>query len=122
MTYSHNNYNKTLTTYSRQNRKKQTVAETILWTRLRRKQVLDLRFLRQRAISKYIVDFLQPDLKLIIEIDGSSHDEHKYVYDLKRQKQLEDLGFKVLRFSEFEVRTRLNEVMETIYLFCENNL
>jgi very-short-patch-repair endonuclease len=109
-----NHYNKSLKKYARENRKKQTPAEGILWSKLRRKQMLGLRFLRQRSISFYIVDFLQQEYKIIIEIDGASHDEKRYVADLKRQDNLEKLGYSFLRFTEFEVRTRLNEVLESI--------
>lgn len=74
-----------------------------------------LRFLRQRSIVNYIVDFLQPDTKVIIEIDGASHDEKRFKKDMRRQNHLESLGYSFLRFTEGEVRRRLQEVLDTIY-------
>ena len=68
----------------------------------------------------YIVDFLQPEYKLIIEIDGISHlGDKKYEYDHTRQIRLEFLGYHFLRFSEKQVVFRLNEVVMTIYYFLE---
>ncbi len=116
-----NHYNVKLKEYSRENRQKQTPGEKLLWSRLRNKQLLNLRFLRQRAIDNYIVDFLQIETKLIIEVDGFTHDEDKYEYDIKREKKLKSLGYEVLRFSEFDVVSRIDEVVETIYFFLENH-
>ncbi len=113
--FHHNHYNKNLKNFSRSNRKNSTRGERILWSRLRSKQVLNLRFFRQRSISKYIVDFFQPDKKVVIEIDGSSHDESKYPYDVKRQKELEALEYKILRYSEFAIVRSIDVVMEDIY-------
>ena len=61
-----------------------------------------MRVLRQRPIDKYIVDFFIPAYKLIIEIDGSSH-EFKNEEDVIRQTNLKALGFRVIRFREKEV-------------------
>jgi very-short-patch-repair endonuclease len=113
---NNNHYNKTLKTFARSNRKKQTYGELLLWSKLRNKQMCGLKFLRQRAIYKYIVDFFQPENRLIIEIDGSSHDENKFNYDARRQIELENLGYSFLRFTDYEVRRNLNSVLETIYL------
>ena len=68
-----------------------------------------IRFLRQRPIDDFIVDFFAPELGLIIEIDGNSH-YHKPEYDAFRQKSLENLGFTFLRFSEGEVLNQLDLV------------
>ncbi len=76
---------------------------------------MELRFLRQRPIDKYIADFLQPDFKLIIEIDGSSHDI-KYDNDRVREKKLMSLGYQLLRFTERDIMANLNDALETIYL------
>lgn len=115
-------YNKHLKHYAKTNRKKQTPAESILWYRLRSKQLLSTKFYRQRPINNYIVDFFAPEIMLIIEIDGSSHDESKFDYDVERQKELANLGFIFLRFTEYQVTRRLDEVLETIYLSVESLL
>ena len=68
--------------------------------------------------SNYIVDFISRKLKLIIEIDGSSH-LTKGLDDYKRQLKLEGLGFTVLRFSEYEVLGALEDVHNKIYYAIE---
>lgn len=112
-------YNKNLKEFSRQNRKKQTKGEALLWKHLRGKQLLGLKFYRQRSIDKYIVDFLAPEISLIVEIDGSSHDDVKFEYDQKREAELRLLGFKILRFTEYEVCSNINAVLTTVenYLY-----
>ena len=59
-------------------------------------------FTRQKPIGKYIVDFYCPKLHLIIEVDGDSHNE-KQKYDQRRQQQLEEKGFRFLRFDGYSV-------------------
>lgn len=114
-------YNKNLKKYSRENRQKQTPAESVLWSRLRRKEFLGLRFLRQKPIYKYIVDFYQPEHKLIIEIDGSSHDDVKFSYDQTRHNDLEMLGFEIIRFTEHEVMSNITNVLLSIELKINRN-
>lgn len=91
-----------------------TTAEAILWKHLR-SNTLGFKFRRQHPCEKYILDFVCLSKKLVIEIDGMSHDEINYDYDVERQKFIERKGFKVLRFSEFDVRSRIDEIMEGIY-------
>ncbi len=95
-------YDSKLKNLARENRKISTRAESLLWNRLRRKQILGHTFLRQRPILNYIVDFYCPDAKLAIEIDGSSHDL-KEVKDIKRQDDLEKAGIIFLRFTNKEI-------------------
>ncbi len=75
-------------------------------------------FNRQYIIENYIVDFICRKLNLIIEIDGSSHIT-KGSADYDRQMRLEELGFTVLRFSEFEVLGALEDVHNKIYYAIE---
>jgi very-short-patch-repair endonuclease len=63
-------YNKNLKKFARELRQNLTDAETFLWLKLRKRQVKNCRFYRQRIICNYIVDFYCPDAKLVIEIDG----------------------------------------------------
>ncbi len=112
-----NHYNINLKEYSRQNRQKQTPGEKLLWSRLRKKQLLNLRFLRQRSIDNYIGDFLQVETKLIIEVDRFTHDEDKYEYDIKRENTLRTMGYEFLRFSEFDVVSKIDAVIEIIYYY-----
>jgi very-short-patch-repair endonuclease len=91
-------------------RKNSTPAEIMLWKRISRKQLLGFQFSRQRPIGEYIVDFYCHKLKLVIEIDGISHNSKKE-YDKARQEYLESLGLIVIRFSEKEARNNMDGVL-----------
>ncbi len=71
------------------------------------------RFLRQRPINSFIVDFFCPILGVIIEIDGSSH-LNKGKYDFYREEKLKSLGYEIIRFSEGEVLNQIDDVAEKI--------
>jgi len=85
-----------------------TPQETVLWSRLRSKQ-LGYKFRRQHSIGKYIVDFYCLEKRLIIELDGSQHIDSEY--DKERDKYLNSLGFKVLRFWDNDVDNNLEGVL-----------
>lgn len=72
------------------------------------------RFLRQRPIQSYILDFYCPKLKLCIEIDGISH-EWKGDYDEKRSNILQSLWIKVIRYRETDVLKKLESVSFHLY-------
>ena len=70
-----------------------TNAERMLWSKLRRKQVLGIQFYRQKPIGNYIVDFYAPSAKLVVEVDGSQHLEPDHVeQDRRRDRYLAKLG------------------------------
>ncbi len=73
-----------------------------MWKELLCKSKMDVRFLRQRPIDKYIVDFFCKELKLIIEVDGYSHN-FKYDKDIERDQRLNSLGYTVLRIQDEDV-------------------
>jgi very-short-patch-repair endonuclease len=117
--FTHHHYNPRLKEFARELRT-ETVsrAEKLLWkATLSRKQTGE-RFLRQRPIDQFIVDFFAPEIGLIIEIDGNSH-TNKGEYDRYREDKLKSFGDELLRFSEGEVINNLDEVhrqlMHTIY-------
>ena len=83
-------------------RKNETKAESLLWELLRGKQLYGLKFRRQHPIDPYFADFACVSKKIVIELDGGYHD-HTVEQDLKRQKYLEEQGWKVLRFSNEDV-------------------
>ena len=63
-----------------------------------------MKFRRQCGINNYVVDFYCPELKLAIEIDGDVHAyDSGIVYDKQRQKEIEALGIKVLRYTNNDV-------------------
>jgi very-short-patch-repair endonuclease len=107
-------YNKKLKPLARNLRKFGTKAEAILWRDvLKAKQHWPYQFNRQFIIGEYIVDFICRKLKLIIEIDGSSH-LAKNEEDFVRQEFLESQGYAVLRFSESIVVYRIDDVVAEI--------
>lgn len=107
-------YNKNLKTLARNLRKFGTKGEALLWRDvLKAKQHWPYQFNRQFIIGDYIVDFVCRKLKLIIEIDGSSHFA-KSKEDYSRQQFLESLGYTIIRISESLVVYRIDEVVAEI--------
>ena len=93
-----------------------TECESILWSKLKGKQLKDIQFYRQKIIGNYIVDFYCPKIKLVIELDGGQHFiENAKELDEIRDKYLINLGIKVLRFSNYEIRTNLSGVLAVIF-------
>jgi len=98
----------------RELRQKSTKTEIILWGILRNRQ-LGAKFRRQYSIGYYITDFCCPTKKVVIELDGEYHNEKEQIYyDNERQKTIEELGFKVLRFTNKEIEKELDKVIEKI--------
>jgi len=93
----------------------QTSAESVLWSRLRKKQLLGVKFHRQFSVGNYILDFFSPLINLAIELDGSQHaDKDVALYDLERTAFLNKLNIKVIRFWNNQVFNDLDAVLETI--------
>ena len=67
-------------------------------------------FVRQRPIGNYIADFYCRERNLVIEIDGSSHD-NKYEYDKERDEYVQKLGIHVLRISDKDVKKDMSNVL-----------
>ncbi|XOV66526.1 MAG: endonuclease domain-containing protein [Fluviicola sp.] len=113
---NHNNhhYNKNLKLMARHLRTESVSrAEKRIWKRLLSRRQMGIRFLRQRPIDKYIVDFFAPEIGLIIEVNGSSHLISGENDALKR-KQMEAFGYDVLYLSEGTVLNNLDEVQKII--------
>ena len=79
-----------------------TPAERRMWGLILSKDKTSYRFLRQKVIANYIVDFYCFKLKLAIEIDGESHTEN-FEYDQKRTGYLNRFGVKVIRYTNDQV-------------------
>ena len=106
---------------SRDLRRNQTDAEMLLWSRIRRKQIKNIQFYRQRPIGNFIVDFFAPSVKLVIEIDGGQHFEKVHAErDKKRDSYLKQLNLKVLRFDNLQVIQTIDDVVEVIFEEIEN--
>jgi very-short-patch-repair endonuclease len=108
-------YNAKLINSSRNLRKSMTDTETLLWSRIRMKQLDGFQFLRQKPIGGFITDFFCMKAKLVIEIDGGQHFSKDAVeYDESRDRKLKGLGLTVLRFTNIEIRENIDGVIEKI--------
>ncbi len=107
-------YNPKLKQIARMLRKNSTLSEILLWQEIRNKVMMGYQFHRQVPIDQFIVDFYCHELKLVIEIDGDSHD-FKYTKDRKRQEKLESLGVRFLRFEDLDVKQSMGYVLDEIY-------
>ena len=91
-----------------------TRAECRLWFELlRNRQFLGLRFLKQRSVDRFIVDFYCAELKLVIEVDGDSHAE-QIVYDELRTELLGRYGIQVIRYNNADVLNNLHGVYDDL--------
>jgi very-short-patch-repair endonuclease len=108
-------YNKKLKPHSRALRKNMTDAEEFLWSKIRRKQLNNLQFYRQKIIGNFIVDFYCPKANLVIEVDGVQHySEVGTEWDKIRDDYLQQLELKVLRFLNEEILNNIDWVLEKI--------
>jgi len=107
-------YDKRLTARARENRKNPTPAESLIWNQLlRSKQFERHKFIRQKPIGAYIVDFHCAELALAIEIDGDSHAE-QLDYDARRTASLNRLGLMVLRYANRDVLNNLPGIYDDL--------
>ena len=118
MDYKHN---KALVPNAKNLRKNLTKEERHLWYDYLR--TYPVKFLRQKIIGKYIVDFYCAKAKLIVELDGSQHYEEKGTeHDAERTAFLEQYGIRVLRIPNNEVNKNLSGVCEYIDLAVKQSL
>lgn len=98
--------------YARKNRNQymMTEAEWKIWNLVLRKDKMWYRFLRQKPLWEFILDFYCHKLKLWIEIDDKSHDL-KWEYDTKRTKYLNSLWIKVIRYTNKNIYYQLDSVI-----------
>src|SRR5438477_6196238 len=101
--------------FSLTHRKESTVAESVLWDRLRNKKQ-GYKFRRQHIIGQFIADFVCLQKGLVIEVDGNYHQlpETKFS-DEERSRALKELGFDVLRFSNDEILYGGEKVIDRIH-------
>ena len=106
-------HNKILTPYARELRKNMTKQERHLWYDFLRNY--PVRFLRQKIIESYIVDFYCSKANLVIEIDGDQHyQDENIISDELRSKTLEKYNLKVIRFTNIDVDKNFEGVCNTI--------
>jgi very-short-patch-repair endonuclease len=99
---------------ARRMRRNPTEAEYVLWKYIRNNQ-LGYRFRRQQILDDYIVDFVCLEKKLIIEVDGKYHsDGEQREFDATRQNKLQSEGYRMIRFTNEEVTTNIEQTIECI--------
>ena len=94
-------------------RKNLTESEAIVWSILRNRKFMNLKFRRQHRIENYIVDFFCHEYSLILEVDGKVHD-HQKDYDEIREQFLRSKGYRIIRITNQEVKDNLNLLLEKI--------
>ncbi|MFH1197636.1 MAG: DUF559 domain-containing protein [bacterium] len=90
-------YNPKLKERSKEMRNNSTKGEIKFWCELLKNKKCGYQFYRQKPLYHFIVDFYSAKLKLVVEIDGTSHDDKKE-YDEDRDKILNGLGLKILHY------------------------
>lgn len=106
--------------FAKENKKFPTEAESMLWAILSHKRT-GYKFNRQHVIGDYIVDFVCLEKDLVIEVDGGYHSELKQmIYDEDRTAALERIGFDVIRFTNDEVLSQYDRVLNQITEYLNN--
>lgn len=100
-----------------------TDAECLLWQRLRRKQLHEVQFYRQRPLGNWIVDFFAPAVELVVEVDGGGHfDADGLRRDPIRTAALDAMGLTVLRYDNLQVLRETDAVVEAIWWWMAERL
>jgi very-short-patch-repair endonuclease len=97
---------------TRRLRANQTDAETVLWNRVRNRQIDGHKFVRQEPIAGYVCDFVCRERRLVVEVDGGQHNES--AADVVRDSRLGEEGYRVLRFWNNDVLGNIEGVLITI--------
>jgi very-short-patch-repair endonuclease len=105
---------------AKQLRRAMTRAETLLWRHLKANRLSGLGFRRQSPMGNYIADFVSHSCKLVVEVDGESHDfESRLQRDARRDEWFASRGYRVLRFTNDDVLKNLEGVVMAIGLAAE---
>ena len=104
---------------ARELRNNMTKVEWYVWLRLRDRQVSGFKFRRQVPIGSYFADFFCKAARLIVEIDGDTHD---VISDDRRDAWLVANGYRVIRFGANEVDESLDDVIHAIYVALTSEL
>jgi very-short-patch-repair endonuclease len=111
----HDEVSKIQRTRAKQLRRTMTRAETLLWRHLKADRLAGLGFRRQAPMGNYIADFVAHSCRLVVELDGESHDfEERIRHDEMRDRWFASRGYRVLRFNNDDVMKNLEGVVLTI--------
>lgn len=113
--------NTKLLSHARDMRSNPSLAEAKLWAALRAGRLNGTKWRRQVVVAGYIVDFLCNDTRLVIELDGESHDGIR-AYDDHRTRVLANEGLRVVRLSNEQVLFQFEAVLRTIVLEYEESI
>ncbi|MGC4044955.1 MAG: endonuclease domain-containing protein [Armatimonas sp.] len=101
--------------WAQENRRNATEAEALLWAALRSRQVAGMKFRRQHPTGRFVFDFWCPEQRLAIELDGGYHEESEQAAkDTDCDQEIRKFGVQLLRFTNEEVLTNLNAVLDKI--------
>ena len=114
----HLRYLEELRVLSKRNRNNPTEAEYIMWRYLRKSKY---KFVRQKPVFRFILDFYCRELLLAIEIDGDSHDKKKG-NDLLRDQYLNTVNIKTIRFTNEEVLNNFDKILERLLPFLRGDV
>jgi len=114
----HLRYLEELRILSKKNRNNPTEAESVMWQFLRKSKY---KFVRQKPIFRFILDFYCRELLLCIEIDGDSHNKKKS-YDLERDNYLKAVNIKTIRFTNDEVLNNFDKILERLLPFLRGDV
>jgi len=112
-TYKSLPYNPKLKDRAKALRKAGNLAEVLFWQQVHKGKFKGFDFDRQKIIGNYIVDFYCANVNVVVEIDGSSHD-NKQEYDAKRDEYLESLGLTVIHITDVDVKNNLGFTMNAL--------
>jgi very-short-patch-repair endonuclease len=108
-------YNPKLKELARKLRNNSTKSEIALWQELKGKRIHGYDFHRQKPLLNYIADFYCYELKLVLELDGYTHQfEEVQIKDDQKQSELENIGLTVIRFQDNEIFNDMNNVLREI--------
>jgi very-short-patch-repair endonuclease len=112
----HSAVNPLLRSRAKSLRQTMTRAETLLWRYIKAHRIDGLSFRRQAPMGTYIVDFVCHDRRIVVELDGETHDfEERLKQDQKRDAWLASRGYAILRFTNHDVLSNLEGVVTVIY-------
>ena len=114
-------YNPILKKFARELRNNSTRSEIKLWGFIKGKQMCGYDFHRQKPLLNFIADFYCHELKLVIELDGYTHQfDETIIKDRIKENKLNKVGLNVLRFEDDEVMHDIENVLRTIEIYIYN--
>ncbi len=99
---------------AREMRSNATDAERRMWEILRAKRMGGFKFRRQHPLGQYIVDFICLAARIVIEVDGDTHGDGREMAEQKRTDYVEKVGFRVIRFWNYDVLHYPDDVADAI--------